>query len=65
MDQNEIKTKIDAAWRAYRAGQQQAAVEHFITILAEVPDEIDAHWGLGLSYRHLGEREKARQRSRK
>ncbi len=61
MDQNEIKTKIDAAWRVYRAGQQQAAIEHFTMVLAEDPDQIDAHWGLGLSYRHLGEREKARQ----
>lgn len=61
MDQNDIKAKIDAAWRAYRAGQQQAAIEHFTLILAEAPDDIDAHWGLGLSYRRLGDREKARQ----
>ncbi|MGQ9848512.1 MAG: tetratricopeptide repeat protein [Aggregatilineaceae bacterium] len=61
MDQNDINARIGIAWRAHYLGKHQDAIEQFAKILSEAPDHIDAHWGLGLSYRRAGEREKARQ----
>lgn len=61
MDPKEINARIGVAWRAHYTGQHQTAIEQFSQILTEVPDHIDAYWGLGLSYRRAGDREKARQ----
>jgi tetratricopeptide (TPR) repeat protein len=54
MEPQNLDAKIEAAWQAHRQGQNDAAVEEFQHILAEAPDHIDAYWGLGLSYRDLG-----------
>lgn len=59
MNQKTIDTQIAEAWKAHYARQHEAAVEKFRQVVAEVPDNIDANWGLGLAYRSTGEREKA------
>jgi Flp pilus assembly protein TadD len=59
MNQKEIDAKIAEAWKAHYARQHQAAVEVFRQVVAEAPDNIDANWGLGLSYRGTGDKENA------
>lgn len=60
MDQKQdIDTKIGNAWKAHYDGQNDVAVERFLQLLNEVPDHIDAFWGLGLSYRNLGDQRQA------
>lgn len=59
MNEQELKTRIHEAWKAHYAGDHAAAVERFKEIVAQVPDHIDANWGLALSYRGQGQREEA------
>lgn len=59
--QKEIDTKIGNAWKAHYAGQNDAAVEQFRALAQTAPDNVDVHWGLGLSYRNLGDKENALQ----
>jgi len=61
MNQKTIDAQIAEAWRAHYARQHEAAVEKFRQVVAEAPDNIDANWGLGLSYRSMGDKEKARE----
>ena len=48
MNEKDLDVKIGVAWQAHYDGQHDAAVEQFAQIVAEVPDHIDANWGLGL-----------------
>ncbi|NDJ76148.1 MAG: tetratricopeptide repeat protein [Chloroflexi bacterium] len=59
MNQNEIDAKIGEAWKAHHAGNQETAIEQFLRLIEDVPDHIDAYWGLGLSYRDAGNQESA------
>lgn len=59
MDQKEINSKIGAAWKAHREGNNQTAVDMFLHLVEEAPDHIDVYWGLGLSYRDLGDKVQA------
>ena len=61
MDPKEIDARVGEAWKAHRTGNIEAAIEQFSRILAEVPDHIDATWGLALAYRKAGDREKSLQ----
>jgi lipopolysaccharide biosynthesis regulator YciM len=61
MSKNERDTKIGAAWQAHYDGKQEVAVEQFSQIVAEDPDNIDANWGLGLSYRKMDDKDHALQ----
>ncbi|MBP8973244.1 MAG: tetratricopeptide repeat protein, partial [Anaerolineae bacterium] len=40
-------------------GKNDAAIEQFERILAEAADPIDAYWGIALSYRKAGNKEKS------
>jgi hypothetical protein len=55
MNQNDIEAQIGEAWRAHYQGQDQVAIEKFLQLVAAAPDNIDAYWGLGLSYRDAGD----------
>lgn len=55
----ELKTKINEAWKAHYAGQHDAAIERFKQVVSAAPEHIDANWGLGLAYRARGDRENA------
>lgn len=57
--QQSLDEKIGEAWKAHYAGQDAAAIEQFKRLVAEAPDNIDAHWGLGLSYRNAGNKTSA------
>lgn len=59
MNQNDVGVKLGEAWQAHYDGQQEVAIERFQAIVAEAPDHIDANWGLGLSYRKVGDAENA------
>lgn len=59
MTEKDLDARIGEAWKAHYAGEYYTAVEQFKLLAAEAPDHIDAQWGLGLSYRHVGEKEKA------
>ncbi len=59
MDQQDIDARVGAAWAALQAGDHQTAIAEFEQLVAEYPDHIDAQWGLGLAYRHAGNRENA------
>lgn len=61
MDPKEINSRIGQAWKMYYTGKNEAAIEQFAQILAEAPDHIDANWGIALSYRKAGDREKSLQ----
>ncbi len=61
MNQQDVDARIGAAWEALQAGDHQTAIAEFEQLVAEVPDHIDAHWGLGLAYRHAGKAQKALQ----
>jgi len=61
MSQKELDAKIGEAWQAHYDGQHRTAIDRFKTIIEEVPDHVDANWGLGLSYRKSGDRENALQ----
>jgi lipopolysaccharide biosynthesis regulator YciM len=61
MNQQDLDSKIGEAWKAHYAGHDQTAVDQFLALVEEAPDNIDAHWGLGLSYRDLGDKDKAIQ----
>ena len=59
MNQNDIDAQIGEAWQAHYNGQHEVALEKFKQLVAEMPDHIDANWGLGLSYRRAGDRQNA------
>lgn len=57
--QQSLDEKIGEAWKAHYAGQDTAAIEQFKRLVEEAPDNIDALWGLGLSYRNAGNKTSA------
>ncbi len=61
MDPKETKSRIGQAWKAHYSGAHEAAIKQFAQILAEVPDNIDANWGIALSYRKAGDKDKSLQ----
>ncbi|MBN1201415.1 MAG: tetratricopeptide repeat protein [Anaerolineae bacterium] len=62
MDKKEdISARIGEAWKTHYAGDNERAVEQFQRLAEEAPDNIDVYWGLGLSYRKVGNTEQATQ----
>jgi cytochrome c-type biogenesis protein CcmH/NrfG len=59
MNQDELSTKVGEAWKAHYGGDNAVAIETFQQVVEQAPDHIDAHWGLGLSYRKAGDKENA------
>jgi tetratricopeptide (TPR) repeat protein len=51
MSQPANATQIGDAWAAQRQGRQADAVKAFEAIIMSAPDDIDAHYGLGLALR--------------
>jgi lipopolysaccharide biosynthesis regulator YciM len=56
MNPQDIDARIGEAWQAHYDGHDDVAIEKFQVLIKEVPENIDAHWGLGLSYRDSGNR---------
>lgn len=61
MSEKDIDSKIGDAWKAHYQGDQSTAIDQFQRLVDQAPESIDAHWGLGLSYRKAGDLEKARE----
>ncbi len=59
MAEQDIDARIGEAWKAHYEGKEDVAIEHFRRIVDEAPDNIDALWGLGLSYRDAGDKASA------
>lgn len=59
MSERERDERTGEAWKAHYAGNQQLAIDQFLVIVREAPEDIDANWGLALSYRDAGQRDKA------
>lgn len=59
MNQKEIDEKIGEAWKAHYQGRDQDAIDQFIQLTEQSPENIDAHWGLALSYHNTGDTERA------
>lgn len=50
---------IGQAWRKHREGRNNEAIQEFKEILQKTPDNVDAHYGLGLAQRAEGNTEDA------
>lgn len=48
--------KIGAAWRRHRDGDNRGAISLFEEALAASPDNVDAHYGIGLAHKASGDR---------
>ena len=59
MNDQELKAKMNEAWKAHYAGQHDVAIEQFKQIVIDDPEHIDANWGLGLAYRAHGDKDNA------
>lgn len=51
--------RIGEAWRKHRANDHESAIQIFEDILSRTPDNLDAHYGLGLALRSVGKKEDA------
>ena len=59
--QHENEARILEAWKAHYSGQNQEAIQKFLQVINDDPENLDAQWGLGLSYRNAHEHENAIQ----
>ena len=57
--------KIGQAWRLHRDGDDRGAIEMFNSIVEANPANVDAHYGLGLAYKALGDNSAAAAAFRK
>ena len=48
--------KIGQAWRLHREGDSRGAIDLFNSIVAANPANVDAHYGLGLAHKSLGDK---------
>ncbi len=51
--------KIGRAWRQHRDGDNQGAIRLFEEVIAASPDSVDAHYGMGLAFKSMGEMQSA------
>jgi Flp pilus assembly protein TadD len=61
MDSKDFENKISMAWKAHYNGQHEQAIDSFKQLVSLAPDDVDANWGLGLSYRKAGDKANALQ----
>ncbi len=61
MAQQAADSRIGDAWHAHRQGRNSEAISGFEAITKSTPDDIDAHYGLGLALRANGNLEGASQ----
>ncbi len=58
-NQNNLDAKIGAAWQSHYDGKDEEAINKFLALLEEAPDNVDVYWGLGLAYRDMRDTEQA------
>ncbi len=51
--------KIGRAWRLHRDGANQGAIQLFEEVIAASPESVDAHYGMGLAHKSLGDMQSA------
>ena len=56
---DDLQPQIDLGWGLYGGGQYAEAAEQFKRVLGLSRDAVDALYGLGLSYKALGNKEAA------
>jgi tetratricopeptide (TPR) repeat protein len=59
MSKESIAAQIGTAWRFQREGKTDAAVAEFERVLKQAPDDIDAHYGMALTQRLMGNKQDA------
>lgn len=47
--------RIGEAWRLHRKGDNRGAIQMFNEILSKTPNNVDAHYGIGLAQRAEGD----------
>lgn len=55
MSTMDLAGRIGSAWRLHRDGGNQDAIRMFEEIIRDRPDSVDAHYGLGLAQKALGD----------
>lgn len=58
-DFSEFDNRVGQAWSQHYRKQYDAAIEQFRRLIDEWPDHIDANYGLALSLKMAGQKEKA------
>lgn len=61
MAQQTADSRLGDAWNAHRQGRNSEAISGFQAIAQSAPEDIDAHYGLGLALRANGNLEDALQ----
>jgi tetratricopeptide (TPR) repeat protein len=61
----EADALVGEAWTAHYHGQNDDAIRKFEDVLQRWPDHIDANYGLALTLRTVGQKEKSVERFRK
>lgn len=51
--------KIGRAWRLHRNGDNQGAIRLFEEVIAASPESVDAHYGMGLAFKSMGDKQSA------
>ncbi|MCY4062310.1 MAG: hypothetical protein OXG53_08075 [Chloroflexi bacterium] len=51
--------KIGRAWRLHRDGDNQGAIRLFEEVIAASPESVDAHYGMGLALKSMGDQRSA------
>jgi tetratricopeptide (TPR) repeat protein len=54
-----MSTHFNSGWVAYGKGDFQEAVKQFDHAIAQNASDLDGHYGLGLAYKRLGDKNKA------
>jgi len=59
MQGSQVETHIGDAWNHLREGRQSEAISGFEKVLTQIPNNVDAHYGLGLALRANGQEAQA------
>ena len=52
---NNVNSLVTQAWNHHREGRASAAVTEFEKIVQQTPQDVDAHYGLGLAQKAAGQ----------
>lgn len=61
----EADALVSEAWTAHYHNQNEDAIRKFEDVLQRWPDHIDGNYGLALTLKHVGQKDKSAERFRK
>jgi tetratricopeptide (TPR) repeat protein len=65
MQGTDVETQIGEAWGKHREGHHTEAIADFERVIRSMPNNVDAHYGLGLALRAAGQETQAIETFRK